>query len=130
MPESDNPCLFCHLTDRIVLENQFWVMIEDAFPVNLGHCLIITRRHVASFREITLEEFQALHQMIQVVTGYLDQTHQPAGYNFGVNDGGAAGQTIFHVHFHVIPRFNGDCPDPRGGIRNLKKSLVPYLRVD
>jgi diadenosine tetraphosphate (Ap4A) HIT family hydrolase len=105
---NEKDCPFCELTDRIVINSNLWVAIEDAFPVNKGHMLIITRRHVASFRELTKEEFQELFDIMPLVVSRLDELHHPNGYNFGVNDGEVAGQTIFHVHFHVIPRYQDD----------------------
>ena len=109
-----------------MFESECWVAIEDAFPVNPGHMLLVTRRHVASFRELLLEEFGDLQLLLKIVVAYLDEAHHPDGYNFGVNDGEAAGQTIFHVHFHIIPRFSGDHPNPRGGVRNFKQPISQY----
>jgi diadenosine tetraphosphate (Ap4A) HIT family hydrolase len=122
----NSACPFCDIEDRIIIREQLWVAIEDAFPVNTGHTLIITRRHVASFRDITREEFSGLYEILHVVTERLDRLYKPAGYNFGVNDGDIAGQTVFHVHFHVIPRYEGDDPNPRGGVRRVKQSIVRY----
>lgn len=119
-------CTFCHLEKGIVFESECWVAIEDAFPVNRGHTLLVTRRHVASFRELLLAEFGDLQLLLNTVVAYLDEAHRPDGYNFGVNDGAAAGQTIFHVHFHIIPRFSGDHPNPRGGVRNIKPPVILY----
>ncbi|MEW6736558.1 MAG: HIT family protein [Acidobacteriota bacterium] len=123
---ADDSCPFCDLSDRIVIESQLWVGIEDAFPVNVGHSLLIPRRHFASFRDITSEEFIDLYSIMQVAIKRFDNMYQPTGYNFGVNDGAVAGQTVFHVHFHIIPRYSGDTENPRGGVRKVKTSLKPY----
>ncbi len=128
MKESANKqeCPFCQLADRIVINSKCWVAIEDAYPVNKGHMLIITRRHVASFRELNKEEFQELFYIMHLVVNRIDELYNPDGYNFGVNDGEVAGQTIFHVHFHVIPRYQSDDENPRGGIRKIKSPIVAY----
>ena len=102
------------------------VALYDKYPVNRGHVLVVPKRHVETYFEATLEEMDAITRLIIEVKGKLDQQFHPDGYNIGVNVGSAAGQTIFHLHVHVIPRYSGDVPDPRGGIRRIKKSLVPY----
>lgn len=123
-----NDCLFCQEPQKeIVAENALALAFFDKFPVNQGHTLIIPKRHVASFFEVTTEELQAINELIFKVKDILDQRFKPEGYNIGVNVGAAAGQTIFHLHCHVIPRYLGDVEDPRGGIRKIKKSVVPYL---
>ena len=93
----------------------------------MRHLLVVPKRHVETFFEATLEEMDAITRLIIEVKDKLDQQFHPDGYNIGVNVGSAAGQTIFHLHVHVIPRYSGDVPDPRGGIRRIKKSIVPYL---
>lgn len=123
---NEKDCPFCKLEDRIVINSKCWVAIEDGYPVNKGHMLIITRRHVASFRELNKEEFQELFDIMRLVVNRLDELYNPDGYNFGVNDGEVAGQTIFHVHFHVIPRYQGDDENPRGGIRKIKSPIINY----
>ncbi|MBX7220011.1 MAG: HIT family protein [Blastocatellia bacterium] len=126
MAASNETCPFCDLQDRIILEGKLWVVIADAFPVNPGHTLIITRRHIASFRNISEQEAGELYQLVLTVTRKLDGIHQPDGYNFGINDGAEAGQTIFHVHLHVIPRYKDDVENPCGGVRNIKPALISY----
>ena len=111
-------CPFCQLAAAdIVAENTFHVVIRDRFPVSLGHSLLIPKRHVASLFELTAEEFNALHELLHSTRAQLDEQYQPDGYNIGVNVGAAAGQTVFHLHVHVMPRYVGDCADPRGGVR-------------
>ena len=91
----------------------------DGFPVSPGHALIIPRRHVASFFDLTQEERQDMFNMVNEVKRILDDRFHPDGYNIGVNIGEAAGQSIFHVHLHLIPRYSGDVPNPRGGVRGV-----------
>ena len=91
----------------------------DGFPVSPGHALIIPRRHVASFFDLTQEERQDMFNMVDEVKRILDDRFHPDGYNIGVNIGEAAGQSIFHVHLHLIPRYSGDVPNPRGGVRGV-----------
>ena len=115
---TEQNCPFCQLAAAdIVAKNTLHVVIRDRFPVSLGHSLIIPKRHVASLFELTAEEFNALHELLHLTKQQLDTQYQPAGYNVGVNVGEAAGQTVFHLHVHVMPRYAGDCADPRGGVR-------------
>lgn len=96
------------------------------FPVNEGHVLIIPKRHVASFFDLTEEEVLGIWRLVQEVKDLLDSRFHPVAYNVGVNVGAAAGQNVFHAHIHVIPRYEGDVTNPLGGVRNVKKSIVPY----
>lgn len=91
-----------------------------------GHTLIVTRRHVASFSETSVEEQHALLRAVAAARQALDAELHPDGYNIGINDGVAAGQTILHVHVHVIPRYAGDSPDPRGGVRHCIPAMGYY----
>ncbi len=121
-------CPFCSKPrDQVLAGNGLAMAFYDAYPVNEGHVLVVPRRHVETYFELTLEEAAAMNEVVFMVKEFLDARYGPAGFNVGVNVGKAAGQTIFHVHMHVIPRYDGDVPDPRGGIRRIKKSLVPYL---
>lgn len=121
-------CPFCGKPqEESLAENELALAFYDAFPVNEGHVLVVPKRHVETFFELTLEEAAAMNEIVFRVKEMLEARFKPDGYNLGVNVGRAGGQTIFHVHMHVIPRYAGDVPDPRGGIRRIKKSLVPYL---
>jgi len=91
--------------------------LPDAYPVSPGHTLVVTRRVVPTWFEATPAEQAAVWALVAEVKAHLDRTHAPAGYNVGFNAGAAAGQTVFHLHVHVIPRYEGDVPDPRGGVR-------------
>jgi len=102
---------------RIVKENDLAVLIRDAYPVSPGHSLVIPKRHIGSWFEATPEEVSAMLELLEDGKTMLDASHHPDGYNIGINDGPAAGQTVPHLHMHLIPRFAGDVPDPRGGVR-------------
>ena len=102
-----------------IASNDLAFAIRDRFPVTEGHTLVITRRVVASWFDATPAERSALLDLVDQVRRRLDETHQPDGYNVGVNVGTAAGQTVPHLHVHVIPRYRGDMPDPRGGVRHV-----------
>ncbi|GAW90947.1 HIT family protein [Calderihabitans maritimus] len=121
-------CIFCSEPEtEIVAENDLARAFYDKYPVNEGHVLIVPKRHVETLFEATLEELDAINRLLFKVKDKLDKKFNPDGYNVGVNVGRAAGQTIFHLHYHVIPRYLGDVKDPRGGIRKIKKSVIPYL---
>lgn len=123
MPE----CAFCDIPeDQVIAQNDLALAFFDRYPVNRGHVLIIPRRHVATYFDATPSETKAIANLLAKVKGQLDAEFAPDGYNIGVNVGAAAGQTILHLHVHLIPRYLGDVPDPRGGVRRIKKSLVPY----
>lgn len=120
-------CVFCTMQGiDILVQNEMAQAFFDKFPVNEGHVLIVPKRHVASLFDLTQEEVTDIWKLVAEVKEVLNNQFHPDGYNVGVNEGAAAGQTIFHLHVHVIPRYNGDVSDPRGGIRKIKKSLVPY----
>ncbi|MDI3508788.1 MAG: hypothetical protein PWP48_1606 [Clostridiales bacterium] len=121
-------CIFCDYLDNkaYIMENELAFAIYDNFPVNKGHMLIIPKRHFASCFDATPDEVIAFNDLIKRAKGLLDSRFSPDGYNIGVNIGEAAGQTIFHLHIHVIPRYVGDVENPRGGIRKLKKPIIEY----
>lgn len=120
-------CPFCSLPpSRIVHENDHCVAIRDAFPTSQGHTLIISKRHVRSFFELSEEEVIEVFRLMDVAKRRLDDEHQPNGFNVGINDGKAAGQTIGHLHVHLIPRYLGDRPDPRGGVRWIFPDKADY----
>ena len=124
---NQKPCLFCTLpTSRIVEENEHAVLILDGYPVSPGHCLVIPRRHIGSFFDATSDERLALLELLDRAKILVADLHEPAGYNIGVNDGAAAGQTIAHLHVHLIPRYHGDTDDPRGGVRRVIPEKADY----
>lgn len=113
-------CPFCWLpTERILKANAHAIAMADAFPVTAGHTLIIPRRHVMSFFKLIEDEVKAIYELLRQMKDQLDENLAPGGYNVGVNVGTVAGQTIEHVHFHLIPRYSGDVTDPVGGVRNI-----------
>ena len=120
-------CLFCILAaERIVLANELAVVIRDSFPVSPGHTLIIPKRHVGSFFDVTGDEREAMLALLDSAKLGLDAAFHPDGYNVGINDGEAAGQTVPHLHLHLIPRYAGDSEDPRGGVRWIFPDKAKY----
>jgi diadenosine tetraphosphate (Ap4A) HIT family hydrolase len=112
------PCPFCTLPpERIIDENEHAVWIYDGFPLSPGHSLIIPKRHIGSFFEITTAEKIAILNLLDLAKNVVSTEHLPNAYNIGVNDGPAAGQTVPHLHVHLIPRYINDVKDPRGGVR-------------
>lgn len=118
-------CPFCNET-KTVLKNDFAYAIFDKYPVNKGHMLIIPYRHYPDFFQSTWEERIALFELLDLCKDYIDRQYKPDGYNVGVNCGAAAGQTIWHVHIHLIPRFTGDTKKPRGGVRGVIPGKMNY----
>ncbi|MBU1691656.1 MAG: HIT family protein [Gammaproteobacteria bacterium] len=111
-------CPFCTLTaERISDADENAVVIRDGYPVSPGHTLIIPRRHVGSYFAATESERKSIHTLLDRAKADLDSEFKPDGYNIGINDGEAAGQTVPHMHLHLIPRYSGDVGDPRGGVR-------------
>jgi diadenosine tetraphosphate (Ap4A) HIT family hydrolase len=112
-------CPFCTLPDdRIVAEDALTITIGDGYPVSPGHSLVLPKRHIRSLFETTDSERDALWRAIRRARVRLEAELHPDGWNIGVNEGDAGGQTIKHLHLHLIPRFQGDTPDPRGGVRH------------
>lgn len=120
-------CPFCSLPpERIVAANQAGWMVRDGYPVSPGHTLIISRRHVGSFFELSEEERAGMFSLLEKAKVELHASHGPQGYNIGINDGPVAGQTVPHLHIHLIPRYAGDVPDPRGGVRWVIADKAKY----
>jgi diadenosine tetraphosphate (Ap4A) HIT family hydrolase len=110
-----------------VHENALAFAVRDRFPVSHGHTLVIPRREVATWFDATREEQLAIVELIEQARRRLDEELSPDGYNVGFNAGEAAGQTVMHLHVHVIPRFDGDVRDPRGGVRHVIPARANYL---
>ena len=120
-------CPFCSLPpERIVAANTAGWMVRDAYPVSAGHTLIISRRHVGSFFELNDEERAGMLSLLDQAKTEIQASHDPQGYNIGINDGPAAGQTVPHLHIHLIPRYAGDSTDPRGGVRWVLPDKAKY----
>ncbi|MBP7830599.1 MAG: HIT family protein [Kiritimatiellae bacterium] len=123
-----NPCPFCEVApERIMAEDGPCLALSDRYPVSRGHQLIVPRRHVASFRDLTDEEWQAVLRLARLLAKRM-QEEDPSiqGFNLGINDGAAAGQSVFHVHVHLIPRRSGDVRRPRGGVRGVIPDKQDY----
>ncbi|MBU1144925.1 MAG: HIT family protein [Firmicutes bacterium] len=122
-------CLFCELKnhkDKLIYENDLVFAIEDEFPVSKGHLLLITKRHIETYFETTKEEVLALDEAMKRLKIQLDQKYKPQGYNIGINNGINAGQSILHLHLHLIPRYFGDVLNPRGGVRSVIPGKQDY----
>jgi diadenosine tetraphosphate (Ap4A) HIT family hydrolase len=119
------PCPFCS-PDDIVLRNDLAYVRFDKHPVTPGHCLIVPFRHVADFFTTTAEERQAMLALAESAKQMLDRDFVPRGYNLGINVGEVAGQTVPHVHLHLIPRYPGDVENPRGGVRGVIPARQNY----
>lgn len=124
---SAKPCPFCQLDPaRILAENALTVVYRDGFPVSTGHTVVIPRRHFATLFEATREEQTALLDALAEAKTIIDRQHQPDGYNIGINHGAAGGQSVPHLHIHLIPRYRGDKEDPRGGVRWVLPDKAKY----
>lgn len=120
-------CPFCSVSrERVFWSGSFCLALTDAYPVSRGHSLIVPRRHVRTWSDGTTGERAELLTAIDQVRHILDAKHSPDGYNIGINDGVAAGQTVMHLHVHVIPRYQGDVRDPRGGVRWVISERANY----
>lgn len=110
----------------MVREASLVLAVTDGFPVSEGHTLVVPRRHVASLFDLREDERAAIWAMVGEIRSELAVRLAPQGFNVGLNDGRAAGQTVMHAHVHVIPRFDGDVPDPRGGVRWVVPGKAAY----
>ena len=120
-------CPFCTLPkDRIQLANDKGVVVRDGYPISQGHTLIIPKRHIGSFFDLQQDERDGLMVLVDEAKQGLDKEFQPDAYNIGINDGAAAGQTVPHLHIHLIPRYKGDQEDPRGGVRWIIPEKAKY----
>ena len=120
-------CPFCALpAERVLFRNDAAVAVRDAYPITRGHTLVIPVRHVVSFFDATPAERDAMLTLLDAAKQQLQAEFGQAGYNIGINDGAAAGQTIGHLHMHLIPRYPGDRPDPRGGVRWVIPDKADY----
>lgn len=133
MAEIEKECPFCDIEetyymdkDKIIYEDSIWIAVLDGYPVSNGHTLLIPKRHCETFFDLNLVEGDSLAATINIVKAILDARYKPNGYNIGVNCGEAAGQTVHHCHIHIIPRYNGDCENPRGGVRGVIPNKQHY----
>ena len=128
MNDPNDPCLFCS-PRGVILGNELAYSTRDSYPVSPGHTLIIPFRHCASFFDLTPEETTACMELVRQERIILDDEFNPDGYNVGVNVSTAAGQSIFHVHIHLIPRYTGDSLRPQGGVRQGIPDKAAYIRT-
>ena len=124
-------CVFCEIQKnepalRIIAQNKFAIAMSDGFPLTNGHTLLIPKRHIQSFFDITEKERTAIFTLLDIAKKRLDQEYSPDAYNIGINDGEPAGQTVPHLHIHLVPRYKGDVEDPRGGIRWIMPDKADY----
>jgi diadenosine tetraphosphate (Ap4A) HIT family hydrolase len=125
--ESRIDCPFCcHERRGVLVESDFALAILDGYPVTEGHTLVIPKRHVASLFDLSEVEQAAIWRIVAEVRRLLVERYHPDGFNVGLNDGKAAGQTVMHAHVHVIPRRQGDVADPRGGVRWVVPDKAAY----
>jgi diadenosine tetraphosphate (Ap4A) HIT family hydrolase len=125
--QSTADCPFCSPpTTRVIWSSPGVLAVRDAFPISPGHTLIIPRRHVASWDDLTAEEKAAIMAGVDAVRALIRNEHRPDAFNIGCNDGPEAGQTVMHFHMHVIPRYAGDVADPRSGIRWILRDKAAY----
>lgn len=127
MNDPNNPCLFC--TPRgVTRENRLAYATRDSYPISPGHTLIIPSRHCPDFFDMTPGEMARCMELLVAERRVLDEEFKPDGYNVGVNVGPAAGQSVLHVHIHLIPRYAGDHPSPQGGVRQILPWKADYPR--
>lgn len=125
-----NECVFCNVVIKknkeIIAQNDSCLALFDEFPVNDGHILIISKRHVTTFFDLTKEEQYDIIDLLNECKLIVDSIYKPQGYNVGLNCGADAGQSIMHVHMHLIPRYTGDVENPRGGVRGVIPNKKSY----
>ena len=127
MKEDKEPCLFC-APHGITRQNQYAYCARDSYPVSRGHSLIIPFRHCADFFDLEPAEHAACCELLIAERDAIAADFEPDGYNVGVNVGAAGGQSILHAHVHLIPRYQGDHPQPRGGVRHILPNMANYPR--
>lgn len=118
-------CVFCDLPKDVVFaENEHFIAIADRNPVSRGHSLVVSKRHVVDFFELSAEEVTAMHSLCIEVKEYLAQKYHPDAYNLGMNCGKTAGQSVFHFHLHLIPRYRNDKGTAIRGLREYVKAIL------
>ena len=130
MKDPNNPCLFCNANESgSAHENNLAYASYDSYPVSDYHCLIIPKRHIKDYFDLSNDELIACDKLIKIVKDEIlskDQTVK--GFNLGTNVGKVSGQSILHCHFHLIPRREGDVENPQGGVRSVIPNKQHYLR--
>ena len=130
MSNPNNPCLFCNINQSgSVHENDFAYTSYDSYPVSKYHCLIIPKRHIKNYFDLSNEELIACNNLIKIIKKeIIDKDKTVKGFNLGTNIGKIAGQSIMHCHFHLIPRREGDVEFPQGGVRSVIPQKQHYKR--
>ena len=130
MRDPNNPCLFCNSKiSGIACENEFAYASYDTYPVSEHHCLIIPKRHVMDYFELTNEELISCNNLIRIIKeNILDKDKTVKAFNIGTNVGKISGQSIMHCHIHLIPRREGDVENPQGGVRSVIPKKQHYKR--
>ena len=119
-------CIFCHTKQQLTIVGEYAYSMKDEFPVSNGHCLVIPKRHVESIFELSDDELKDLYVVLKQTKDKLENDYTPDGFNIGINYKEAGGQTIPHAHIHIIPRYNGDVKNPRGGVRGVIPNKQNY----
>ena len=130
MRDPNNPCLFCNIRESgIAQENDFAYASYDSYPVSKDHCLIIPKRHIGDYFDLSKKELIACDELIKIVKIEIIKKDQTVkGFNIGTNIGKVSGQSIFHCHIHLIPRREGDVENPQGGVRSVIPNKQHYER--
>ena len=126
MNNLNSTCPFCTPEREIIIENKWALAFFDQYPVTDGHCLVIPKRHVEDLDDLTIDEYHSLFELVKSIIDYLKKNQDQDSFNIGANLGRAAGQTINHIHVHVIPRKIGDVDDATGGIKGVIPSKRKY----
>ena len=130
MRDPNNPCLFCNINQtEYAYENNLAYASYDSYPVTKHHCLIIPKRHIVDYFDLSKDELLACNDLIKIIKNeILVKDHSVKGFNLGTNIGKVSGQSIFHCHFHLIPRREGDVDNPQGGVRSVIPNKQHYKR--
>ena len=130
MSDPNNPCLFCNVSESgCAHENDLAYASYDSYPVSEHHCLIIPKRHIKDYFQLTQDELTACHELIKIIKDEIFTKDQSVkGFNLGTNIGKVSGQSILHCHFHLIPRREGDVENPQGGVRSVIPNKQHYKR--
>ena len=130
MNDPNNPCLFCNIKKTgYACENNLAYASYDTYPVTEHHCLIIPKRHMIDYFDLSKDELLACNDLIKIIKNeIINKDHTVKGFNLGANIGKVSGQSIFHCHFHLIPRREGDVDNPQGGVRSVIPNKQHYKR--
>ena len=130
MRDPNNPCLFCNINSKdLIFDNEFAFASFDSYPVSKYHSLIVPKRHILNYFELTNEELLACNYLIKKIKKKIQNEDKTVdGFNIGTNSGVVAGQSIMHCHIHLIPRRKGDVDNPQGGVRGVIPSKQHYIR--